>query len=302
MPAPLPNFEGNARDTSPVPPRVSLVVPVFNGMPYLQDLTDSLLQQAFTDVEIVFSEGGGSDSSLRFLRSLDDPRVRIIEQPKGTSAAANWTAATQAAQGEYTKLICQDDLLYPSAIADQVEDLDHHPDAVMAIATRDIIDAHGVTRYRNRGLAGLDRCAVTVAGSDAIRACYLAGTNVIGEPLAVLFRTEPLLQHMPWRDDNPLMLDLSMYERVAPEGRVVLRRAPVGAFRVSGTSWSTRLARAQAGQTKQWQEEFADHAIPSITPRERRQAAKGRQRSIVTRRLAYTVLGWRGALKTPGKR
>lgn len=280
-------------------PRVSVVVPVFNGMPYLRDLTTSLLQQTFTDTEIVFSAGGGADDSLEFLKSIDDHRVRVIEQPQGTSAAGNWTAATQAAQGEFTKLICQDDLLYPTAIAEQVSDLDQHPDAVMAIATRDIVDAHGTTRFQGRGLAGLDPNATTLAGSTVIRACYLAGTNVIGEPLAVLFRTPILLQHMPWRDDNPLMLDLTLYERVAPHGQVVIRRNPVGAFRVSGASWSTRLAKEQGEQTERWQENFAAHANPAITAAESRRAALGRRRQILTRRLAYTVLGWRGALDTP---
>jgi hypothetical protein len=145
----------------------------------------------------------------------------------------------------------------------------------------------------------VSRQAQTLDGEDLLRACYLAGTNVIGEPLAVLFRTDILKKHLPWRDKNPLMLDLTMYERVAPEGTVVLRRNSVGAFRVSGTSWSTRLAKSQSEQTKRWQEDYEKRAAPPFTAKERRTAAWGRRRQIVTRRLAYLVLGWRGALDTP---
>lgn len=289
---------GLHRDTRPVSPRVSVVVPVFNGMPYLRELTHSLLAQTFTDLEIIFSDGGSSDGSVEFLRSVDDPRVRLIEIPPESGAAANWTSATNAARGDYTKLICQDDLLYPHAIEDQVRDLDSDPGAVMAVATRDIVDARSRVLYRGRGLAGIDASAASVPGDTAIRTCYLAGTNVLGEPLAVLFRTDALQAKMPWTDDNPLMLDLGLYQRVAPEGTVVLRRSPIGAFRVSDASWSTRLASSQSEQTSRWQQAYAATALPPVTQRERRIATWGRRRQIATRRLAYTLLRARGALQT----
>ena len=286
------------RDTRPVPPRVSIVVPVYNGMPYLKELSASLLSQTFTDLQIVFSDGGSTDDSMAFLQTLSDNRVELMEIPAGSGAAANWTAATNAAHGEFTKLICQDDLLYPHAVADQVRDLEAHRDAVMAVATRDIIDARSRVLYRGRGLAGIDRELEVISGSTAIRACYLAGTNVLGEPLAVLFRTKALQSQMPWTDDNPLMLDLSLYQRVAPNGDVVLRREPIGAFRVSDASWSTQLAASQSEQTRRWQEGYAVDAVPPVTAGERRAAAWGRRRQIATRRIAYTVLRLRRSLRT----
>ena len=286
------------RDTRPVAPRVSLVVPVYNGMPYLEELTASLLSQTLSDCQIVFSDGGSTDGSVEFLRSQSDERVELMEIPASSGAAANWTAATNAARGEFTKLICQDDLLYPHAVAEQVRDLEAHPDAVMAVATRDIIDARSRVLYRGRGLAGIDRELPSIPGSTAIRTCYIAGTNVLGEPLAVLFRTQALQSQMPWTDDNPLMLDLGLYQRVAPTGDVVLRRESIGAFRVSDASWSTRLAASQSEQTRRWQEAYAVDAVPPITAHEWRASKWGRRRQIATRRIAYTVLRLRGSLQT----
>jgi len=280
-------------------PRVSVVVPVFNGRPFLAELVQSLLAQDYPNLDIVFSDGGSSDGSVEYLKAISDPRVRVIEQPVGTTAAENWTAASAASVGEFTKLICQDDLLYPSAITHQVQDLLEFPESVMAVALRDIVDARGTVRYRGRGLAKVARGIRTMTASSLIRSSYLAGTNVIGEPLAVLFRTTSLLHHLPWRDDNPLMLDLSMYERVASDGTAVVRWESVGAFRVSGASWSTRLAREQGEQTRRWQHEFANGAQPPVSTRERFEAHVGRHRQILTRRVAYAVLGWQGALAAP---
>ena len=277
-------------------PLVSVVVPVFNGMPHLRDLTESILAQTYENLEIVFSEGGGSDGSADYLATITDPRVRIVQQPKGTGAAGNWTAVTNEAHGEFTKLVCQDDLMAPDAIAKQVADLQANDDAVMAIAQRDVVDAKGNLLYAKRGLSGLKGSRMN--GDDVIRAAYLLGGNPIGEPVAVLFRTEALKAAMPWRDDNPLMLDLSTYEQVAPTGTVVLRRESIGAFRVSTSSWSTRLAKVQLEQTKQWQDRYATTANPTPSATERIRATIGRHKQVNQRRAAYAVLRAKGAFHT----
>jgi glycosyltransferase involved in cell wall biosynthesis len=280
-------------------PLVSVVVPVFNGLPHLRALTESLLAQTHTHLEIIFTEGGGTDASIDYLNSQSDPRIRVIQMPRGTSAAANWTAATMAACGEYTKLICQDDLLKPTAIGRQVADLEANPSAVMAIAQRDIVDARGKVLFAKRGLSGLSGPSGSlVPGSTVIRNCYLSGTNIVGEPLAVLFRTQDLKDAMPWEDSNPLMLDLSTYSKIAPHGDFVVRRESIGAFRVSANSWSTRIAREQVAQTRQWQEEFAAHASPPTTKVEHVKSVAGRRLQTTLRRAAYTYLRLKGSMTT----
>lgn len=288
-------------------PLVSVVVPVFNGLPHIKALVASLQRQTYSHLEVIFTEGGGTDASIDFLRDIDDQRFRVIQMPKGTSAAANWTAATSAARGDLTKLVCQDDVLYPHAVEVQVQDLLAHPDAVMAIAQRDIIDARGNILFARRGLAGLSNIGgakngvvAAIPGAQVIRTCYLQGTNVIGEPLTVLFRTAAVASGMPWNDSNPLMLDLSTYEKVAPRGDVVVRWESIGAFRVSASSWSTKIARKQLEQTRQWQDRYASTAEPTITSAERRSAAVGRHKQTALRRAAYAVLRAKGAFATDG--
>ncbi|MDO8307764.1 MAG: glycosyltransferase family A protein [Actinomycetota bacterium] len=279
-------------------PLVSVVVPVFNGMPHLPALTESLLAQDYPDLEIVFSEGGSTDASPEFLASLDDPRVRIVTQPPGTTAGGNWTASCQAASGELIKLACQDDLLKPGALTRQARLLLDHPTATMAVAQRDIVDAHGHVLYRGLGCGGLP--SGKVPGSVAIRACYVQGTNVLGEPVAVLFRRDPLLASMPWDDTNPLVLDLTMYERVAALGDVVVDRTSIAAFRVSGSSWSTRLAKVQIEQFRRWQHDYAA-SLPGGPARwEHARASAGRHWHALRRRSAYRWLALKGSFGSEG--
>lgn len=282
------------RDTNCVPTLVSVVVPVFNGMPYLADLVASLTAQTYEDLEIVFSEGGGTDGSLDYLKTLTDQRIRIIEQPLGTSAALNWTKATQAGSGEFIKLVCQDDLLAPDAIEKQVKDLEQHPQAVMAIAQRDIVDAKGKLLYPKRGCQKLE--AGAIQGITALETAYLQGTNVLGEPLAVLFRKAPLLAAMPWNDENPLVLDLACYEKVAPQGEIVVRKESIGAFRVSTSSWSTRLANEQLAQFERWQHEYSQ--THEVTKSQAKQAKRNVRIQTILRRGAYSWLRLKGNFKS----
>lgn len=279
-------------------PLVSIVVPVFNGLPHLRQLTTCLLEQTYPSLEFVFTEGGGSDESWDYLSQLNDPRFRLVQMPRGTSAAENWTAASMQAQGEFTKLVCQDDLIYPHAIEVQVKDLLANPNASMAIAQRDIIDATGRILFRKRGLSGLPKNATRITGEQVMRACYLQGTNVLGEPLAVLFRTGKLQAAMPWDDTDPLMLDLSTYQKIAPTTDIALRWESIGAFRVSDTSWSTRIAREQLQQTKRWQQDYQRTSQTTISQTEKVRAMFGRHLSTNMRRAAYTTLRIKGRLRS----
>lgn len=276
-------------------PLVSVVVPVFNGIPHLHDLTDSLLAQTYPNLEIVFSEGGSTDDSPAYLATIDDPRVRIITAPPGTGAAGNWTAASEAATGEFVKLVCQDDLLRPDAIAKQVDDLTRHPEAAMAVAQRDVIDAKGNLLYSRRGCSGLK--AGVMHGPDVMRAAYLTGTNVLGEPLAVLFRREALFEALPWVDTDPFMLDLDLYARVARTSEVAVRKEAIGSFRVSTSSWSTRLVGEQVRQFERWQDAYAASLPTPPGGALRARARVGLHLQALLRRGAYRWLSLKGSLK-----
>ena len=274
---------------------VSVVVPVFNGLPHLRNLVDALLRQDYPDLEIVFSEGGSTDGSAEYLTTIDDPRVRVIT-PDAPGAARNWTAASEAATGEFIKLVCQDDLITHDAISKQVADLDANPTAVMAIAPRDIIDAKGNVLYAKRGCQGLT--PGVHSGEDVIRECYVRGANIIGEPLTVLFRRDALLASMPWDDSNPLMLDVTQYAKVAPHGSIVVRDESIGAFRVSDSSWSTRLANVQRAQFARWQRDYAASLPTPPGAIERSRAWLGMEKNALMRRAAYRVLRMKGAFES----
>jgi glycosyltransferase involved in cell wall biosynthesis len=275
-------------------PLVSVVVPVFNGMSFLPQTIASICGQDYPDVELVLVDGGSTDGSRDWIGTVDHPRLVVETLPAGTPAAGTWTRASELATGEYVKLLCQDDLIYPSALRLQAADLAANPSAGMAIAQRDVISASGRIISRARGCAGLR--AGRVDGVESLAIGARQGANIFGEPLAGLFRREPMREALPWDDTYPFLLDMFFYAKVLQRYDLVVRRESIGAFRVSTSSWSTRLAGKQREQFIAWQR----HVEQDIAPQPWFRVAQARinnEKTTWLRRGAYAWLRRRGDLE-----
>ena len=61
-------------------PAFTIGIPVYNGMPFLPDTMDSVLRQTHRDFEILVIDDGSTDDTRDYLKSLRDPRLRVISQ------------------------------------------------------------------------------------------------------------------------------------------------------------------------------------------------------------------------------
>ncbi len=93
------------------PPKVSIVLPVYNMEKCLRQTIDSLLNQSFRDYEMVCINDGSTDSSLRILREVEknDDRVTVYDQlNKGQAFSRNF--GLDIVSGEYVLLLDADDV------------------------------------------------------------------------------------------------------------------------------------------------------------------------------------------------
>lgn len=89
----------------------------YNGERFLQAQIHSLLQQTWTNIEIIVSDDGSTDATRSILQGYEvDPRFRITYQPKNIGAIANFEFATKQAQGEWLAFCDQDDIWLPEKI------------------------------------------------------------------------------------------------------------------------------------------------------------------------------------------
>ena len=101
--------------------RISIVMPVWNGLPYLPEAVNSVLAQDFQDWELLIRDDGSSDGSRDYLASLDDPRIRIFTQGANLGIFGNLNFLFAEAQAPITQILCQDDYFaFPGAMSEIV--------------------------------------------------------------------------------------------------------------------------------------------------------------------------------------
>lgn len=108
-------------------PTVSVVLSVKNGGRDFPQALGTILNQSFTDFELIAINNGSTDETRSYLDSIADPRVRVFHQADaGLAGALN--RGISLSRGRYIARQDHDDLADPSRIAKQVQFLDAHPD------------------------------------------------------------------------------------------------------------------------------------------------------------------------------
>jgi glycosyltransferase involved in cell wall biosynthesis len=101
-------------------PTVSVVMPCYNAERWVAGAVESALLQTGFELEVIAVNDGSKDGTLSVLRSLEGPRVTILDQVnRGASAARN--AGLKAARGEYIQFLDADDLLAAGKIGAQLK-------------------------------------------------------------------------------------------------------------------------------------------------------------------------------------
>lgn len=110
------------QERQPAMPKVSIIVPVFNGAPYLAECLDSILAQTADDFEVVCIDDGSTDGTPEILASyaVRDPRLGWFSQGGG-GLSASCNRGIDLSSGQYLLFCDASDRLRPDAIRSLVE-------------------------------------------------------------------------------------------------------------------------------------------------------------------------------------
>lgn len=111
-------------------PKVSILLPVYNGESTLKATLESLIGQTFSDFELLIGIDGTKDGSKALAESFKDPRIKIFEHPKNLGLANNLNALLEKMCQEslYFAMAEQDDVYEPQRLEWQLEVLEKHPE------------------------------------------------------------------------------------------------------------------------------------------------------------------------------
>src|SRR5712692_8482942 len=109
---------------------LTVTLPVYNAMPYLPAAVESILGQTYSDFEFLIIDDGSSDGSADYLRSLRDPRIKLlVRENRGLGTTLNELFSNS--RTDYVARMDADDICEPHRLEKQMAFLCGHGDVVM---------------------------------------------------------------------------------------------------------------------------------------------------------------------------
>jgi glycosyltransferase involved in cell wall biosynthesis len=221
------------------PPRVSVIMPVYNAGRFLREAVESVLHQTFQDFEIIAVDDGSSDESLAVLESFGDPRLRIVRIARNLGVIAALNRGLDAARGKFFARMDADDICTPDRLEQQVTYLEQHPEVGVCGTWFRTFGLHDIT-YRH-----------PVDHDDIVEGLLHVGC-VIGHPTVMLRREalglaryEPAFEHA---EDYRLWSQLLATVRFANLPRICLHYrthdSQVSVVRAANQGATTRRIQA----------------------------------------------------------
>ena len=193
-------------------PDVSIILPTFNRLEFLPAAIESVLAQSFTKWELLIADDGSDDATRAYLKSLSDPRIRLILHSHTGKPAVVSNVALRAARGEYVAFLDSDDVWLPGKLAAQIESLSRHASRKWSYTRFSLIDASG-----NPSASARDR--ERAAPSGWIFEKLLRSEAVIAQP-SVVVRKDVLEQLGAFDEELTMCYDDDLWFRLATRSEI----------------------------------------------------------------------------------
>lgn len=122
---------------------VSVIMPVYNAEAYVEEAVMSILNQTFSDIELLIIDDKGQDNSMEVIKSIKDPRIKIFTNDVNRGIAYATNVGLENAQGKYIALMDDDDVAMPDRLETEFTYLEAHPDIDVVGGADMTIDENG---------------------------------------------------------------------------------------------------------------------------------------------------------------
>ena len=124
--------------------KVSVCIPTYNRSHYLQYAVNSVLNQTYTDYELIICDDASPDDTATVVSQYQDSRICYIQHPQNIGRSKNMRSGFSSATGEYFIKFDDDDAIAPEFLAKTVEILDTQKEADFVCTDHWIINADSV--------------------------------------------------------------------------------------------------------------------------------------------------------------
>lgn len=225
-------------------PTVTVIMPVYNSAAYLKEAVDSILNQRFTDFELLAIDDGSSDGSLEILNQIDDPRLKVLSDGQNLQQPKRYNQGIELARGKYIAIMHADDIALPHRLEKQVRFLEEH-------AEYDLVGSR-VYFFNEQGL-------YQRPSSNKKRGIYLQIYTLFNCPFfhpSILIRKHILANHL-YKEDFTTAEDYELWSRILRNSKGANLSEILLHYRIHSSNNSRRKNQQQLlNIQKIWQQQF----------------------------------------------
>jgi len=238
------------------PPKISVLMAVYNGAVYLREAIDSVLAQTYRDFEFVIVDDGSSDESVRIVRSYADPRIKLHVSPRNMGQTTALNVGLRLCVGEYVARMDGDDVCHTERFARQIAVLDTDPALGILGSAVWVADGRGRT---------LDFSPQPE--SDATIRFVSLTRNPFHHPTVMIRRRVLTENQLEFDERFQANQDFELWTRLLPLTRAGNLSQALLRYRVHGSNISVkRLAEQQRMSIDFCRKRQRDEGVPELSP------------------------------------
>lgn len=124
-------------------PTVSVIIPSYNHERFIRECIQSALDQTYQDFEIIITDDGSTDHSVKVIKSFNDSRIKLFKFQKNQGACVAANNCILHSKGKYIAMLSSDDVWYSQKLSVQVKYLNEHPEVAAVFGKVEWIDESG---------------------------------------------------------------------------------------------------------------------------------------------------------------
>jgi glycosyltransferase involved in cell wall biosynthesis len=207
-------------------PAVAFILPVFNGLPYVNEAVQSILRQTCPDWRLYLVDDLSTDGSRGILDQFCDPRITKIYSAANSGLYGLLSKTIAALTEDWISILHQDDRLRPDYLESMLRLIEQYPDADAFATSADFIGPDGSLQSRGEDTGRTWRWTPGIAAWEDVlnRGCIWS--------ISGSFTSRRLLSSFPFRTDLPHCGDYEWLLRAARSFQLVTYVRPLIELRV----------------------------------------------------------------------
>lgn len=206
-------------------------MPVYNSELYIKEAIESILNQTFSDFELIIIDDASTDKSVEIIQSYTDSRIQLIVKPQNSGYTNSLNHGLTIAKGKYIARMDSDDSSMPTRFEKQIAFLDSNPDYVLCGTNFSILETNEIK--------------ILPENHDAIQMQFIA--NCCMAHPSVMFRKSVFLENnIQYNSEKEPAEDYDLWVRLLQYGKLYNIQDVLLRYRVHNMQTSHLKAAKQA--------------------------------------------------------